>query len=456
MVLNDSRTDSAPDDVAPRAGDEDRQQSKLAVQHEMLLRGIANRFEGEFGEMFTRDTLLHLCRDSYQQMASSAKVLNHLPAFVERFSRQRLRALAKTRRSDGQDVPEVLFVCTRNDAASQMAAGLFALHAQDRAVAHSAGTSPSAEVLVSAVAVMHEVGVDLAGELPKPVTTEIERAADVVVTLSAHDDVPVVDDTRFVAWRTTEIDTADLDACRRLRDELDVLVRGLVEEIAPARLPSRRAFDEELAALETQTFVMGRAVMGLLDDAASALVTADGQRAEALHEADAPVDVSYAELEHGVVDVIARRQPVAVDLRRLVALLRTSLHLERIGDCAVDVARAVHDAGEAPPPDAVIERLSEMARAVLDAVEAALNTVETRDRDRCSVVASLATSVEAMQDRIAAMLVDSPPSDEGRAWLLAADRISRIYARAAAHALDIAEASWYRLTGELRELGRTA
>ena len=105
----------------------------MRAQHALLLKAIANRLEGEFGELFTRDTLQHYVDDSYSQLARGAKILNHIPAFVERFARHRLRALAKTSgMTDGHPV-EVLFVCDRDDAVSQMATTLFAAAAGDRA-----------------------------------------------------------------------------------------------------------------------------------------------------------------------------------------------------------------------------------------------------------------------------------------------------------------------------------
>ena len=179
----------------------DTRAEQPVVQCEVALHGIAHRLEGEFGEMFTRDTIDHHVHDSYDRMAATWRIATHIPAFVERFSRQRLRALAKNRGIVAGHRPEVLFVCARNDAASQMAVGLFNLCAQGRATAHSAGAVPASELRAEAVAVMDEVGGDLSAQFTRPVTPEVEAAADVVVTLDAHDDIPIVDDKRYVAWR---------------------------------------------------------------------------------------------------------------------------------------------------------------------------------------------------------------------------------------------------------------
>ena len=432
----------------------EKEQKKLAAQHGLLLRGIANRFEGEFGEMFTRDTLDHYVHDSYAQMAASAKVLNHIPAFVERFARQRLRALAKNRGVIDAHPPDVLFVCARNDAASQIAAGLFALHAHDRAVSHSAGTAPAPDLLAEAVVVMHEIGVDLSTELPKPVTPEIEQAADVVVTLDAHDDVPIVDDTRYLAWRMPDVHDAGLDGYRQLRDALDKRVRDLLDEIAPAHVPARKAFDDELAALETSVLAMGRAVTGLLADANRALVVLDTTAADRLTAADDAVDAAHLGIEQRVVEIIARRQPVASDLRRLVASLLASTHLERIGDSAVDVGRVLGRADGTRPDPAVVELLAAMGTRVVSLVELVLQALEERSRDLCLEVVASDAAIHQLHQDVFAALVDTTRDGTERAWSLWLDRVSRLFERAGDHAVDIAEAVWFQITGEIREFGR--
>ena len=169
----------------------------------------------------------------------------HIPAFVERFAGQRLKALAKT---DGLiDGPpmDVLFVCERNDALSQMAAALFNTAVGDLAHAHSAGTAPAGELLDEAVAVMHEVRVDLGEAFPKPISVEIEQAADVIVTLDAHDDVSILEGKQYRAWRLADRHADGLDGYRAMRDELSERTDTLVAEIVPKPLPTNPHQQEE-------------------------------------------------------------------------------------------------------------------------------------------------------------------------------------------------------------------
>ena len=205
----------------------------LAGQHELVLKAIANRLEGNYGEHFTRDTLRHYVQDSYDELAQRATVRTHIPAFVERFAKQRLDALAKnTGRLDSSPV-DVLFVCQRNDALSQMASALFDVRVDQRAHAHSAGTMPAGALLDEAMHALYEIGIEPLEAFPKPLTAEIEQAADVIVTLDAHDDIVVLDGKRYHAWRLADRHADGLAGYRITRDELSGRIDGLLLEILP-------------------------------------------------------------------------------------------------------------------------------------------------------------------------------------------------------------------------------
>ena len=193
----------------------------MEAQHTLMLKAIANRLEGEFGGLFTRDTLQHYVDDSYEQLAETATVRNHIPAFVERFAVHRLKGLAATHGLLDGPRPQVLFVCERNDALSQMAAALFNATVGDGGHAESAGTAPAGELLEEALQVMHEIGLDLTDAFPKPVSVEVEQAADLIVTLDAHDDIEILDGKRYRAWRLADHHAEGLDGYRSMRDEFE-------------------------------------------------------------------------------------------------------------------------------------------------------------------------------------------------------------------------------------------
>ena len=131
------------------------------------------------------------------------------------------------------DVPEVLFVCIHNAGRSQMAAALMHHRAKGTVLVRSAGSDPAAEVNPVVVEAMAELGIDLSRELPKPLTDEVVRAADAVVTMGCGDACPVYPGKRYVDWELDDPAGKDLEAVRAIRDEIEARVQGLLAELAP-------------------------------------------------------------------------------------------------------------------------------------------------------------------------------------------------------------------------------
>lgn len=124
-------------------------------------------------------------------------------------------------------------VCVHNAGRSQMAAGLVKLRSAGRIRVRSAGSDPGEEISPAVVAAMEEVGVDLSEEFPKPLTDEVVRAADVVVTMGCGDACPIYPGKRYEDWTLDDPAGQDLAAVRRIRDEIDERVRLLVDQLLP-------------------------------------------------------------------------------------------------------------------------------------------------------------------------------------------------------------------------------
>ena len=127
--------------------------------------------------------------------------------------------------------PEVLFVCVHNAGRSQMAAGLVRLHSAGRIQVRSAGSDPAEVLNPAVVEAMDEVGVDMSNEFPKPLTDEVVRAADVVITMGCGDACPVYPGKRYEDWALDDPAGQDLETVRRIRDEIDRRVETLVAEL---------------------------------------------------------------------------------------------------------------------------------------------------------------------------------------------------------------------------------
>ena len=136
----------------------------------------------------------------------------------------------------GDQRPRVLFVCVKNGGKSQMAAGLVRLRAGDQIDVHSAGTQPGTKINDLSAAALAEVGVDLTGEEPKPITEAAVRAADLVVTLGPEARVEPVAGTRFETWDTDEPSQRGIDGMDRMRlvrDDIDRRVQDLLTRLSP-------------------------------------------------------------------------------------------------------------------------------------------------------------------------------------------------------------------------------
>jgi arsenate reductase (thioredoxin) len=133
-----------------------------------------------------------------------------------------------------KEQPEVLFVCVHNAGRSQMAAGLVKLRSEGRVHVRSAGSAPGEEINPAVVVAMEELGVDMGEEFPKPLTDEVVRAADVVITMGCGDACPIYPGKRYEDWELEDPEGKDLETVRAIRDEIDTRVRKLIGEIVPS------------------------------------------------------------------------------------------------------------------------------------------------------------------------------------------------------------------------------
>ena len=125
----------------------------------------------------------------------------------------------------------VVFVCLHNAGRSQISQALFERAAGPRHEAQSAGTEPAQHVHPNVVAVMREVGIDLDGRVPKRLTDDMARWADVVVTMGCGDACPVIPGKRYIDWELRDPKDLPLDEVRSIRDDIEARVNGLVKDL---------------------------------------------------------------------------------------------------------------------------------------------------------------------------------------------------------------------------------
>jgi arsenate reductase (thioredoxin) len=130
--------------------------------------------------------------------------------------------------------PSVLFVCVHNAGRSQMAAAWLRHFADERVEVYSAGSEPAARVNPVAVEAMREVGLDIAAEKPKILTTDSVEQADVVITMGCGDTCPYFPGKRYLDWELTDPAGQPIDVVRQVRDEIKTRIQALLTDLVPA------------------------------------------------------------------------------------------------------------------------------------------------------------------------------------------------------------------------------
>ena len=128
-------------------------------------------------------------------------------------------------------IPTVLFVCVHNAGRSQMAAGWLQHLAGDRVQVLSAGSAPADSINPVAVEAMHEVGIDIAANQPKVLTTEAVKDSDVVITMGCGDTCPFFPGKRYEDWVLEDPAGQGIESVRPIRDEIKSRVEALLSEI---------------------------------------------------------------------------------------------------------------------------------------------------------------------------------------------------------------------------------
>lgn len=187
---------------------------------------LAEEFEGVYGP----ETIDQYVRASFEQL-QDARIMDYIPVFVLRFTRERLRAMAQSEGRMSKEMPEILYVCVHNAGRSQMAA-LFTKHlGGERVSVRSAGSEPADQLNPRVVEAMNEIGLDMSEEFPKPLTDEVVRAADVVITMGCGDACPIYPGKKYLDWQLDDPAKEDIDGVRRIREDIKGRVEGLLAEL---------------------------------------------------------------------------------------------------------------------------------------------------------------------------------------------------------------------------------
>jgi phosphate transport system protein len=213
----------------------------------------------------------------------------------------------------------------------------------------------------------------------------------------------------------------------------------------------RATFQEELDRLEATLQEEGALVLRALRGALNAVEERDGDLADEVIQFDDEVDRLYVDIEHGIESLLARQTPVASDLRLVLAMIHINLHLERMADYCVTIAKLTKLAPEVDSAPRLLEGFEEMGSRAEEMIRVALDSFGNRDLDGAESLVQLDELIDRANRRVVEQLLALGAEPEMREYGLRMVLVSRALERIGDHAVDIGEQTAYLLTAEFRE-----
>jgi phosphate transport system protein len=213
----------------------------------------------------------------------------------------------------------------------------------------------------------------------------------------------------------------------------------------------RISFQEQLDELEASIRHEGGLVLRSLRAAVEAVCSQDTELADEVIAFDDDIDSQYFEVEQGIELLLARQTPVASDLRLVLAMLKDNLHLERMGDLCVTIAKLTKLTQGLPPDDTLLTGFREMGERAEQMIRVAVESLESRDQELAESLLDLDELIDRANRRVVNRLLEIGGDQETREWGLRMILVSRCLERIGDHAVDVGEQTAYLVTGEFRE-----
>ena len=213
----------------------------------------------------------------------------------------------------------------------------------------------------------------------------------------------------------------------------------------------RITLQEELDQLEAALQEEGELVLRALRGCLGALERMDVELADEVIEFDDEVDESYLNIEEGILSLLARQTPVAVDLRTVLAILHVNLHLERMADYCVTVAKLTKLVAGVAADETLIDAFEEMGSRAEEMIRVSLDSFAHRDVERAETLVELDELIDRANRRAVKQVIAIGGDDERREWGLRMIVVSRCLERIGDHAVDIGEQTAFLVSGEFRE-----
>jgi phosphate transport system protein len=213
----------------------------------------------------------------------------------------------------------------------------------------------------------------------------------------------------------------------------------------------RITFQEELEQVEAALQEEGDYVLRALRAAVNALEQADPELANEVIAFDDEIDSCYHEIERTIETILAQQGPVASDLRLVLAVLHDSIHLERVGDQCVTIAKLTKLAADLEPGSELVEGLADMGDRAEEMVRIALDSLAHRDLERARSLIELDELIDRTNRRVVEKVLALAGTPETMEWGMRMIVVSRCIERIGDNAVDIGEQTAFLVTGEFEE-----
>jgi phosphate transport system protein len=214
---------------------------------------------------------------------------------------------------------------------------------------------------------------------------------------------------------------------------------------------ARVEFQASLDGLEAGLQEQGSVVLRALRGAISVLHSQDVELCDEVVAFDDEIDSRYHRIEKSVEELLAQQAPVATDLRLVLAILHDSIHLERIGDQCVTIAKLTKLAAELEPRHDLVEGLTEMGERAEEMVRIALDSFSARDVERAQGLVELDELIDRTNRRVSDQVLTMASTPETQEWGMRMIVVSRCIERIGDNAVDIGEQTAFVVTGEFHE-----
>jgi phosphate transport system protein len=214
---------------------------------------------------------------------------------------------------------------------------------------------------------------------------------------------------------------------------------------------TRERFHESLERMELELLSLGELAGTAVQRSVESIVERDAQTAQTVVDDDDQIDESYLKIDNGVLEMLALQTPVAGELRLVSAILHSCLHLERIGDQAVNIAKMHLATQDLPGSDTMRRQLQEMGDMVVQMLRTAMEAFRKRDAELAATLPGLDDPVDRLNRAThleALKLADDPKALD---WGMHMNLAARALERVRDNAVDIAEQVGFLVTGEFRE-----